>query len=237
MKITHLTLEQCAKATGVVVVIDVIRAFTTAAFAFAAGAEDIVLVSSVEEALALREQHSHALVMGEVRGLPPEGFDFGNSPSALKNVDLRNCHLIQRTSRGTQGVVNSVNADVLLTGSFCCAQATVGYIRKQEPQYVTFVNTGFGPDGRGDEDAACAEYLEELLKGAQANPEPYLRRVKECRGSRYIFADPNKPQFPWEDIECCMELDVCDFAMVVERQDGPLRMMPVRTIGMGNKQK
>jgi 2-phosphosulfolactate phosphatase len=248
MNITHLTLEQCAEATGVVVVVDVIRAFTTAAFAFASGAEDILLARGVEEALELRDQHPNALVMGEVKGLLPKGFDFGNSPSILKNIDLRDRRLIQRTSCGTQGVVKSANADVLLTGSFCCAQATADYIRRQKPQQVTFVNTGFGPDGRGDEDAACAEYLAELLKGSQVNPEPYLRRVKECRGSRYTFADPDKPQFPWEDIECCMEVDLCDFAMVVERQNGLLRMRPataagvakaagIKTVGTGNKQK
>ena len=38
MKIHYATLESCHDATGTVVVIDVLRAFTTAAYAFAAGA-------------------------------------------------------------------------------------------------------------------------------------------------------------------------------------------------------
>jgi 2-phosphosulfolactate phosphatase len=89
---------------------------------------------------------------------------------------------------------------------------------------VTFVVTGLGPDGRGEEDLACAEYLEALMAGQRPDPEPYTKRVKECRTSRYLFADPDKPQFPWEDIECCVDVDRFDFAMVVERRDGLLAM-------------
>ena len=224
MEFKQASLQTCTEATGVVVVIDVIRAFTTAAFAFAAGAEEIILVGTVEEAFALRERSPSALVMGEVRGLPPPGFDFGNSPSALIGTDLTHRRLIQRTSAGTQGVVDSHKADLLLTSSFCCAQATTDYIRRIAPDLVTFVVTGLGPDDRGEEDLACAEYLEALLAGERPDPEPYIKRVKECRTSRYLFADPDKPLFPWKDIECCVDIDRFDFAMVVERRDGLLTM-------------
>ena len=44
MMIQRATRETCGEATGTVVVIDVLRAFTTAAYAFAAGAADITLV-------------------------------------------------------------------------------------------------------------------------------------------------------------------------------------------------
>ena len=53
MQIERATNETCGGATGVVVAIDVIRAFTTAAFALAAGARDIVPVGTVEQALEL----------------------------------------------------------------------------------------------------------------------------------------------------------------------------------------
>lgn len=47
-------LSGAERATGSVVIIDVFRAFTTAAVVLARGAEKIVMVSSIEEALALR---------------------------------------------------------------------------------------------------------------------------------------------------------------------------------------
>jgi 2-phosphosulfolactate phosphatase len=235
MEFRRASLQTCAEATGVVVVIDVIRAFTAAAYAFAAGAEDIVLVSTVEEALALKEQHPGALVMGEVRGLPPEEFDLSNSPSALIDADLTGRRLIQRTSAGTQGVVGSKRADHLLTASLCCAQATVDFINELSPDVVTFVETGLGPDGRGEEDVACADYLQMLLVGEKPDPEEYVERVKMSRTSQNIFADPGKPQFRWQDIECCIDVDRFDFAMPVEKQDGLFVMKPVVARGSGGE--
>ena len=65
---------------GTVVVVDVLRAFTTAAYAFAGGTSEIWLVSGVDEALALRRSVPGALVMGEVLGRRATGFDLSNSP-------------------------------------------------------------------------------------------------------------------------------------------------------------
>jgi 2-phosphosulfolactate phosphatase len=48
-------LEGAERATGTVAVIDVFRAFTSAAVALANGASNIVMVRTVEEALALRD--------------------------------------------------------------------------------------------------------------------------------------------------------------------------------------
>ena len=77
MKINRATLVDCEKESDTVVVIDVLRAFTTSAFAFAQGAREIALVSTVDEAFQLRDQYPDALIMGEVRGHPVDGFDFG----------------------------------------------------------------------------------------------------------------------------------------------------------------
>lgn len=64
--------------SGPVVVVDVIRAFSTAAYAFGAGARCIYLVATVEEALAFKAANAGALAMGEERGFRPEGFDLPN---------------------------------------------------------------------------------------------------------------------------------------------------------------
>ncbi|HXD12234.1 MAG TPA: 2-phosphosulfolactate phosphatase, partial [Anaerolineales bacterium] len=81
MQFHYTNLETCQQATGLVVVIDVIRAFTNAAVAFSRGAQEIYPVSSVEEALQFKATTPNSLACGEVGGLPPEGFDFGNSPT------------------------------------------------------------------------------------------------------------------------------------------------------------
>ena len=133
--------------SGVSVVIDVLRAFTTAAFAFRAGASQIFPVSSVEHAFVLRKSMPGALLMGEVHGESIPGFDFGNSPEALKNLDLSGVRLIQRTSAGTQGIERAKTSELLLASSLCCAGATARYIAKQAVPTVTFLLTGQGQQG------------------------------------------------------------------------------------------
>jgi 2-phosphosulfolactate phosphatase len=227
MQIERATRDTCGEATGAVVVIDVIRAFTTAAFAFAAGARDVVLTGEVDEALALRARFPGALAMGEVGGLKIPGFDFGNSPADLAGHDLRGRRMIQRTSAGTQGMVLSLGAETLLAASFVCAGATARILKQLAPERVTFVITGIHPNRDGDEDAACADYIAALLEGHSLDPAPFLRRVIES-DSGQIFTDSDQPEFAPADLDFCTDLDRFDFAMLAERQDGLLVMRPIR---------
>ena len=221
MEIQKISIETCGEATGTVVVIDVLRAFSTAAYALAAGAEDITLVGTVEEALALRASMPGALVMGEVDGLPVPEFDFSNSPGQFDRLDLAGRRLIQRTTAGTQGVVRSTRAETLLVTGFPNAGATVRYIQQQPATMVTFVITGILQDRDGDEDAACADYMAARLTGQSPDLEPYIQRVLNST-SGHLFADPAQPDFPSTDLAYCTAIDRFDFAMPVTRQNGRL---------------
>ena len=77
---------EVAEIRGAVVAVDVIRAFTTAAYAFAAGAREIFLVDSVDQALALKRENPRMVAMGEDRGRRPDGFDLSNSPVAVASA-------------------------------------------------------------------------------------------------------------------------------------------------------
>jgi 2-phosphosulfolactate phosphatase len=210
--------EDLDQLRGVVVVIDVLRAFTTAAFAFGAGASDIVLVSTVAEAVALRERFPGALLVGEVGGYPIEGFDFGNSPFELDGRALDGVRLIQRTTSGTRVAVESRNAEAILTASFVCAEATVQHILRLAPSSVALVVSGRDrPDGGGD-DLACADYLAARLRGEPAEVAPFLERLRESSGARR-FLDPAKTAFPIQDLELALQADRFDFAMVAARRD------------------
>lgn len=221
-KFHYTSLETCHEATGIVIVIDVLRAFSTAAYAFSRGAKEILLVSTVEEALALRSQVPNSKVMGEVGGLPPEGFDFGNSPAQIREQDLTGLTLIQRTGAGTQGAVRSKKADILVAASFVVAGSTVEYISRLEPAEVTFVITGIH---NNDEDLACAEYLEALLKGQRPDTKPFVQRVYDSRDALQHL-DPAQPAFPLSDLDYCTRIDHFDFIMPISREDGKLIMRP-----------
>ena len=226
MKFHYTNLETCHEAIGVVVVIDVIRAFTNAAFAFARGAKEIYPVSTVEEALQFKAENPNSLACGEVGGLPPEGFDFGNSPTQTNLLDLNEKIIVQRTGAGTQGIVRSVNASTILAASLVVANATVKYIQRLSATEITFVITGETFSG-GEEDFACAEYLEAVLKGQQPNPAPFIERVFKSRDAQ-MHLDPNKPEFPRSDLDYCTHIDAFYFAMLVNKEDERYVMRTVK---------
>lgn len=226
MRFSYFTSENCYQADGVVIVIDVLRAFTVAAYAFGAGAKSLTLVGEVEEALTLKEQIKNALIMGEVHGIKPEGFDYGNSPTEISRQNLEGRNVIQRTSAGTQGVVRSVKAGKLFTASFVVADATVRAVQQLEPAKVSFVITGRYFDG---EDKACADYLEARLKGMYPDPEPYLVRVREA--TELTHMPPDKFPYITSDVDYCTRMDVFPFAMHVTREQRRI-VMRAKTPGV-----
>ena len=227
MRFRYTNLETCHEATGVVVVIDVIRAFTNAAFAFSRGVKEIYPVSTVEEALHFKTTDPGWLICGEVGGVPPDGFDFGNSPTQTSQLDVDGKTLIQRTGAGTQGIVRSVNAETMLAASLVVARATVTAIQKLLPETVTFVITGQYAHEHGDEDLACAEYLENLLKREQPDPAPFIERVFKSRDA-LKHLDPDFPAFPRTDLDYCTQIDAFDFVMPVSKENGRHVMRAVK---------
>ncbi len=217
MQINRATLKDCAEAEGTVVAIDVLRAFTTAAFAFAAGAERILLVGTMEEALALQKDFPDALLMGEADGLSIEGFDFGNSPAELLEARLDGRTLIQRTSAGTQGIVKSERAGMLLAAALTNASATARYIEAHAEDSVTLVQTGLQPEGWGDEDVACADFIEALLHNQAPDQTAITARVRKAGMD---LADRDGPA----DLNLAVQTDRFGFAMPVSREEGNLVM-------------
>jgi 2-phosphosulfolactate phosphatase len=217
----YLPLEESESAEGCVVVVDVLRAFTTAAYAFQRGVLRIFPVLSVEEALARCGSLPGALVMGEVDGEKPEGFDFGNSPTVIADQQLDGKTLIQRTSAGTQGLVRARHADHLFTASFVMAAATAQAIRQLDPERVTFVITGTYQGRDGDEDLACAEYMAALINGDPVEPKDFTQRVMTSSVGEF-FLKGDLTFFGPKDMELSLRVNCFDFCCPVTKSDGHL---------------
>ena len=218
-------VEGADRATGSVVVIDVLRAFTTAAYAFAAGAREIVLASTLEEAFALRARFERAVLVGEVGGRPIPGFDHGNSPARMRELDLSGTTVILRSSSGTQGVVHARAADEVWLGSLVVASATARALSCSAGT-ITLLAMGSPYDGddesSGAEDDACADHIESLLLGREADRASIEQRVRASRAARQAL-DPSIDWITPEDLECSLAIDRFDFAMRV-RRDGDLQV-------------
>jgi 2-phosphosulfolactate phosphatase len=214
---------------GAVVVVDVIRAFTTAAYAFASGAAEIYLVAGVDEALAFTQRHPGVLAMGEDRGLRPDGFDLPNSPAMVRDADLDGRTLVQRTSAGTQGVVRAVDATRLWVASLVVASATARSVTASglgEPAYVITGRFEDDPNG-GADDVLTADLIERARTGRPLDAESTAAAVlatDEATKTRALGSEHTDPR----DVELAVAVDAFDFAMEVERTDLGLRLTPRR---------
>ena len=222
MKVTVARfLEGARTATGHAVIVDVFRAFTTAAFCIAAGAREIVLVSDHEQALAMKRADPTLFLTGEIGGRPIPGFDAGNSPSAIEPLDLRGRRVVQRSSSGTQGVVAAVRAEAILLGSFVTAAATCRYLRDRAME-VTLVAMGDGGTESNAEDPACVEHLASLLGGTPVDVQAAIAALPQWRNERW------PDWFPRRDAELACQVDRFDFALPVTREGGLLVARPER---------
>ena len=218
-------LGDARQAEGTVVIIDVYRAFTTEAVAFLRGAEKIVLVAEVDEALKLRRRGVGEVCVGEVEGKRPEGFDFGNSPFELSRADVAGKTLIHSTRAGTVGVQAATKGDPVYGGSLAVAGATVKAILRDPPEVVTLVAMGWAGRVRTDEDELCALYMRTLLQGRQPDREAVRHLVLMGEESQK-FGDPAQPHFHPRDRDIALRIDSVPFAIKVVREDGLLVARP-----------
>jgi 2-phosphosulfolactate phosphatase len=223
MEIRRVSHSQAAEARGVVVVIDVIRAFSVAAYAFAGGADALWLVRTVEDARSLRNRNPKALLIGEVGGRLIEGFDFNNSPSRMAAADVRGRLLIQRTGAGTRGAVAVEKATHLLLCSLTNAKAAATCARKlaaaSEGIISLFPTAHIQEVAPPNEDTICADYIEALLLGRDDGSTILAHGIKYLHAiNRFAEFMPHSGDFPSADIPAILATDRFDFAMVGTRQ-------------------
>jgi len=213
-------IEGAKKAKGLCVIIDVFRAFSLEAYLFDKGAEKIFAVGTTKEAWDLKKEDETRILVGERGGKKIEGFDYGNSPSAFKDVSLIDQTIIHTTSAGTQGISSAVQAQEMLVGSFLNARATASYIRAKEPEHVSLVCMGNAGISHSEEDYLCALYLKSLIEGKPFEDlEGRLLSLKESDGKKF-FDENQKDVFPNEDFWMCIKHDLFDFVMRCEKENG-----------------
>ena len=213
MDIRRSDLAHGHELEGVVVVVDVLRAFSTAAYAFAAGARAVVAAHSIDEIEPLRRHHAPCITVGaQAGGRPVPGLDYGNSPASIAPLDLAGVTLIEYSAGGVRGLIDCDHASEVLAGSLVCARATAEYIDLLAPEVVTFVITGLWTDRDGDEDHACADLIESYLLGQSPSLSTFEARVRDSDFGRR-FGHPEFPHLPLADLELCAAADRFEFAM------------------------
>lgn len=212
-------------AVGVVVIIDVFRAFSCAPLFFHLGAGKVLLESDPEKALALKRDIPGAILVGEVNEVPIEGADLGNSPShAIERgrALFEGRPVVHRTTAGVVGVgLVHGQAEEVILGSFVMARAIAKDLLRRNPDTVTLLAMGDRGLTPSPEDEACSAYLEHLLTGSPFDPVEAFRRIVFQKTAQK-FLQGTIPYLPREDVVFCLQRDLFDLVLGVERRDGLL---------------
>lgn len=224
-------LNGARAASGLAVIIDVFRAFTCAPVLFSLGIKKSILVATPQEAFALKQERNDFLLIGEIGGIPIEGFDLGNSPSEIRQKEpsfFKGRTVVQRTSAGVQGALAALDGaeEVLVTG-YTVARSTADYILSKHPGLVNLVAMGWDLKERAPEDECCARYIAHLLGAGDYDHNKALGEILANEtAQRFLRAD--NPHFPAEDLILCLQRDIYDFALGVERIQNLVSICKIR---------
>lgn len=197
---------------NVTVVIDVFRAFTTAAYVLEQQPAAYLLAVKQTVISRLASKFINPLIIGKLeKGFDENLYHIPNSPTRVLDVKISGREVIHRTEAGAKGVLLAQNAEIVLAAGFVNAAATVRYIQTLTNPTVTIIPMGHEGVTPSLEDDLCAKYIEGLMGGTTLALTPYLSELKEGSG-RYFFSE-DQWQYPIEDFERCLEIDRFDFAI------------------------
>lgn len=206
-------------ATGLAVVIDVFRAFTVEPYLINNGAKKLIPVGDMQIAYDYKNKDNACILIGERDGIILPGFDYGNSPSQIENIDFSGKTVIHTTSCGTQGIVRSVNAKEIITGSLVNAKAIVRYIIQNKFDEVSLLTLSRPGETPFDEDVLCAEYIKSMLENNPLdNLNEEIEKLKITTGSKFFDVEKQK-DFPEKDFYLCTDVNKFNFVLKVNKDE------------------
>jgi len=149
-----------SRAPRTAVVVDAIRATTSITTALAEGAASVIPAPTVEAARELVGRVPGRLLCGERHGVPPVGFDLGNSPGRFVRAEVGGRDLVFTTTNGTAAIEAVRGADRLLLGCFRNAGAAATLVARGLARGEGALILCSGRKGRiSMDDAWCAGHL------------------------------------------------------------------------------
>src|ERR1051325_3852773 len=143
------TLRERDLSETVCVVFDVLRATSSIVTALGNGAEAIVPVSEISEALEIKRKAPDVLLAGERDGLRIEAnltgsiaFDLGNSPREFTENKVAGKRIVITTTNGTRALRSCAHAKTVLVSSFLNLKATREFLEKHPSMRLLIICSG-----------------------------------------------------------------------------------------------
>jgi len=214
MEIKNLKfLKGAKKAEGLTVIVDVFRAYTTAAYLFDMKADKIFIVSKIETAKKLKKELDSPILIGERKGIKLADFDYNNSPYFISQHNFSGKEIVLSTSAGTKGIIEAAEADEIITGSFVNIAAAAKYIKNKKAEIISIVAMGNNGITEAAEDNLYVQELNKLLKGKEILSQNEIKnRLRTPAGDRF-FVEATQTEMPKEDFEYCLKINKFDFVI------------------------
>jgi 2-phosphosulfolactate phosphatase len=207
---------------NVTVVIDVFRAFATAAYILHQRPREYLLTSTSASAGRLAAADPDALLVGKPEIGARIAYHIPNSPTRVVESQIAGRRVVHRTEAGARGVLAADG--IVLVAGFVNARATAAWLRRMRA-HVRFWPMGHEAASPTLEDDLCAACIESLLIGRTFDLSPHREALREGTG-RYFFGE-DQWQYPHEDFERCLELDRFGFAIQAEVRGDHARLSTV----------
>lgn len=227
---------------SVCIVVDVLRASSSIVTLLNGGCESVVAAADVAEARRLGELLPHHILCGEQGGLPPERFEYGNSPAEFSKLGLAGGSVILATSNGTRVLAAlAAEAPVVLVGCLlnrtAVAEAALAIAEECDLDIAVVCSAAYGGSVFVLEDALGAG----AIADAALRASPDLIAADAARFAADAFSVANQDIGAAvrsayhagelleiglaEDVAYCARVDVSRVAPVLERgEEGTLAL-------------
>jgi 2-phosphosulfolactate phosphatase len=198
------------------------------------GADAIIPVAEISEALALREQNPGVLLAGERNGLRIRAdlaggidFDFGNSPREFTRERVRGKTLVLSTTNGSRALRACASARAVLACSFLNLNATVEYLQAQRSSHVLLVCSGTFDQASYEDVLGAGAVAASIWPGAgrpvadsaniarqiyERSQHDLMSAVAQSRNGRRLLEMPDLR----DDVLWCLQRDTCPLVAKME---------------------
>jgi 2-phosphosulfolactate phosphatase len=208
---------QKSKSLNITIVIDVFRAFTTAAYILEQEPKTYILTfkSNIINQLSLKTRNPFKV------GKPEKGvhlkYHIPNSPTRVFEQSLKNRSVFHRSQAGGMGILLTKEADIILIAGFVNAKATASYVQEFEDAVVTIIPMGHEGIHPSLEDDLCGLYIMFLIWQYEMDVTPFLNDLKT--GSGAYFFSQDQWQYPREDFQKCLYINRFNFPICAVLQE------------------
>lgn len=237
------TLRQRDLSETCCVVLDILRATSTIVTALGRGAESVLPVATIEQALQCRATDASVLLAGERNGLRITAavsggvdFDLGNSPREFTAERVRGRRIVTTTTNGTRALTACRGARHVFAGAFLNLRHTAEQVIRSNCPEVILVCSGTG-EQMALEDAmgagAFCHHLQSAHEGvfvtdsAQVAADVFAAYVEDLEYAMHYSANARRlmaiPELA-DDVPFCL---MQDFYPVVAATDAQGRLYRV----------